>query len=247
MTRTAFIAAVVLAQSLALVSFGTAGPAAAAHHEPVVQVFTVEVSPGKLEKYRQEIKKLTGVLARLESSANLRMYQATAAGSDTGEVLVGIEYPNAAVWAADSAKTQRDAEWQKIVAGLGELRTLKSSSIWRDISSTPGQASAPGSGVLLMTGVQVKPGKLDTYRERLGSGQAILERLGLKARVRLWHADVAGPTTGAVAIGIEYPDLATYVADEANLAADPEWQKLVSGLEEIRTLGGRWLYQEITP
>lgn len=240
-----------LAMALAAIpmlgSFAAPRPAAAAHHEPVIQVVTVEVSPGKLEKYRREIEKLTGVFARLESSAKVRMWQATAAGPDVGEVLVGIEYPNAAVWAADSTKAQTDAEWQKILAGLDDLRTVKSNAIWRDVSQTPGAPSAPGSTVLLITGVQVKPGKLETYRERLASGQAILDRLGLKARVRLWHADVAGPTTGAVAVGIEYPDLATYVADEAKLAADPEWQKLLSGLEEIRTLVGRWLYQEITP
>jgi hypothetical protein len=210
-------------------------------------VVTVEVEPGKLEKYRQEIKKLTAVLARVESSGKMRMWQATAAGPDTGAVLVGLEYPNAAAWAEDSSKIQGDAEWQKIVAGLGDLRTVEGNSIWRDVSPTPGQASAPGSAVLLVTGVQVKPGKLDAYRERLANGQAIIERLGMKARMRVWQADVAGPATGSVAVGVEYPDLATYVSDQAKLSGDAEWQKLVSGLDEIRTLGGRWLYQEITP
>jgi hypothetical protein len=247
MIRSASTHVLALGLALTLVDFAAARPAAAAHHEPVIQVFTVEVAPGQLERYRQEIKKLTAVLARLASSGKMRMWQATAAGPDTGAVLVGIEYPNAAAWAADSTKIQGDAEWQKILAGLDELRTLEGSSIWRDVSQSPGQASAPSSGVLLITGVQVKPGKLDTYRQRLASGQAISERLGLKARMRAWHAELAGPTTGAVAVGVEYPDLATYVADQAKLAGDPEWQKLVSGLDEIRTLGGRSLYQEITP
>lgn len=247
MIRSASAHAVALALALTLVSFAAARQAVAAHHEPVIQAVTVQVAPGKLERYRQEAKKLMAVLARVGSSGKMRMWQATAAGPDTGAVLVVIEYPNEAAWAAESPKVQGDAEWQKILAGLDELRTLEASSIWRDVSQTPGQASGPGSGVLLVTGVQVKSGKLDTYRQRLASGQAITQRLGLKGRMRAWHAVLAGPATGSVAVGVEYPDLATYVAEQAKLAGDPEWQKLVSGLDEIRTLGGRWLYQEITP
>lgn len=242
-------AARALALGLALALTAAAAPklAAAAHHERVLQVITVEVKPGKLDRYRQEVKKLAGVLARVGSSGKLRMWEATAAGADTGSILVGIEYPNSAAWAADSAKAQGDAEWQKLLAGLDEVRTVESNAIWRDISPTPGQAAAPGSGVLVITGVQVKPGKLETYRQRIQSGQAIVKRLGAKGQLSLWQADLAGPTTGAVVVGVEYPDVASYVAEQAQLGADAEWQKLVAGLDELRTLGGRSLYQEITP
>jgi hypothetical protein len=222
-------------------------PAAAAHHEPVIQVVTVHVKPGMAERYRQEVGKLSGAMARLGGSGRIRMWQTMVGGPDAGDTLVGVEYPNAAAWAADSPKIQADAEWQNIVAGLDDLRTLESVSIWRDISPNAVQAMSPGSGVLHITGVQVKPGKLETYRERVGASQAIIERLELKGQVRMWHAELAGPDTGAVAVGVEYPDLATYVAEQAKLAADPEWQKLLSGLDEIRTLTGRWLYREITP
>jgi 2-oxo-4-hydroxy-4-carboxy--5-ureidoimidazoline (OHCU) decarboxylase len=245
MTRSIYV--FVLAVAVSLASLSAVRPAIAAHHEPVTQVVIVEVAPGKLESYRQEVKKLTAVLSRLGSSARPRMWQATAAGPNTGNVMVGLEYPNAAAWAADSAKIQRDAEWQRIVAGLDKLRTLVSSSIWRDISPNPGEASMAGAGVLLVTGVQVKPGKLDTYLQRLQTGRAILERLGLKARMRVWHAELAGPETGSVAVGVEYPDLATYVADQAKLNADAEWKKLLSGLDDLRTLSGRSLFREITP
>ncbi len=159
-----------IAVTLAVVSLSSARPAVAAHHEPVIQVVTVKVAAGKLESYRQEVKKLAAVLTRLASSGKLRMWQATAGGPDTGQVLVGIEYPNAAAWAADSTKAQNDAEWQKIVAGLDGLRTLESIAVWRDLSPTPAPASAPGSGVLLLTGVQIKPGKLTAYLERLKKG-----------------------------------------------------------------------------
>jgi hypothetical protein len=221
--------------------------AEAAHHEPVIQVVTVEVAPGKLEAYRAEVKKLAAVIGRIDPQARVRVWEATAAGEDTGQILVGVEYPNEAAWAADSAKTQGDAEWRQIVAGLTGLRTVVSTSLWRDISPGPAAGAAAGGGVLVLTGVAVQPGKLEAYRTQVGQGQAISERLGLTSQLRLWRAELAGPGTGSVAVGIQYPDLATYVAERAKLAADAEWQKLLTGLDALRSVQGRWLYREITP
>jgi hypothetical protein len=237
-----------VALALALGAVAAPQPAPAAHHEPVVQVIAVEVMPGKLEAYRAEVKKLRGVLERLGSSAVVRMWSTSVGGPDTGTVIVALEYPNRDAWAADAPKTQNDSEWQKILAGLDSLRKVESSSVWRDISPNPVQGAAPGSGsVLFLTGVTVERGKLEEYRKRVGSVQGISERLGLKGRARMWHAEVAGPNTGAVAVGTQYPDLATYSSEQAKLAGDAEWQKLLAGLDEVRTITGRWLYREITP
>lgn len=223
------------------------GAAKAAHHEPVIQVVTVEVMPGKLEAYRAEVKKLAAVVARIDAKAKVRMWEATAAGENTGQVLVGIEYANEAAWAADSAKTQADPEWKKIVAGLTGMRTLVSTSIWRDVSPSPVADSAAAGGILVLTGVEVEPGKFEDYRTRLASGRTITERIGIKGQLRLWRAEIAGTGVGSVAIGIEYPDLATYVADQAKLAGDAEWQKHFAGLDTVRTVRARSLYRDITP
>lgn len=235
------------ALALALVSLGAiaAPPAIAAHHEPVTQVVTVDVKPGQLEKYRQEVEKLMGVMERLGSKATLRMWQTTAGGPDTGNVLVGVEYPDAGSWAADGETLANDAEWQEITSGLDALRTVVSTSLWRDVSTAPGEA---GTGkVLLITGVDVKPGKLDAYREKVADLHAIAERLELGGSPRIWHAEVAGPGTGAVVVGIQHDDLADYVADRDKLAMDAEWQKLLGELDTMRTVTGRWLYRDITP
>ena len=79
------------------------------------------------------------------------------------------------------------------------------------------------------------------------SARAINERLKIPSRVRIWQADLAGTTAGALAIGSEYADVPTYVAAQEKLAADAEWQKFLAGLDDVRTVTGRWLYQEITP
>ncbi len=175
----------------------------------------------------------------------MRVWNATMAGTDAGQILAGLEYPDQATWATDSAKLQADAEWQKIQGGLSGIRTVVSNAVWLDISPKTSQSGA-GSTLVLM-GAAVKPGKLEGYRQRVGSVNAINERLKIPARIRMWQAELAGMAAGAVAIGIEYPDVPAYVAAQEKLAADAEWQKLLASLDELRTLEGRWLYQEITP
>lgn len=230
---------------LGLTMASVAVPQSAAAAQPVAQVVTVKVTPGMLEPYRQELKKVRGVQTRLASKATMRAWSTTEGGTDAGAVLVVVEYPDAAAWAADSPRLRADAEWQKLQTGLIKMRTVVSNSIWRDVSP---EASTPSAGsVLLLTGVNVKPGKLEEYRQRVGSMKAISDRLKLGGRTRMWRADVAGTDTGSVAVGIEYPDLATYVAEQDKLTGDPEWQKLLAGLDDVRTLTGRWLYREITP
>jgi hypothetical protein len=229
--------------ALALALAAVPRTAGAAHHEPVIQVVTVEIAPGKLEAYRAELKKLKAVVARIDAKATVRAWEATAAGEDSGNVLVGVEYANDAAWAAGSAKMQSDPEWLQIVGGLTGLRTVVSTSIWRDISPSP--ATGPGGSVLVLTGVEVMPGKLEAYRTLVGSARAISDRLGLKSESRLWHAELAGPNTGAVAVGITYPDLATYASDRAALSTDAGWQKLMTDLDGVRTVRSRALYREL--
>jgi uncharacterized protein YbaA (DUF1428 family) len=239
------IAALALALAPFLAGLAAPAPARAAHHEPVLQAYLVDVKPGKLDQYRGEVKKLAGVMKRVGSPAVVRMWRRTAAGPETGGVLVGVEYPNAAAWAASQPKLEADAEWKRIMSGLPAIRTLESYAIWRDISTVP---PSGGSGsVLVVTGVRVKPGRLEDYRKRVGGAATISKRLGLSGSMRMWHADLAGTLTGAVAVGVQHPDLAGYVADQAKLAGDAEWQKLLSGLTEMRTIVGRTMYVEITP
>lgn len=228
---------------LAMGSFALPQLAAAA--QPVVQVVTVKVAPGKLDQYRQELKKVSGVLTRIGSKGTLRVWNTTMGGTDAGQVLVGLEYPDLAAWAADSGKLQADAEWQKIQAGLVGVRTVVSNAVWRDVSM---DTSALGAGrTLVLTGVAVKPGKFEEYRKRAADSKAISDRLKVPGRIRVWQATLAGSATGAVAVGIEYPDVSAYVAAQEKLAADAEWQKLLASFDDLRTIEGRWLYSEITP
>lgn len=236
---------IVMTAGLALAVASFALPRAASAAGPVVQVVNVQVKPGMSEQYRQELKKVRGVMTRLGSKATLRAWNTVPGGTASGQTLVGIEYPDAAAWAADSVKLQADAEWQKIQAGLAAIRTVVSASVWRDIS--PEKSAGAGGGTLVFMGVAVKPGKLDDYLARVKSAMAISTRLGNPGRIRVWQAEFAGENAGAVGVGMEYADVASYVSAQEKLAADAEWQKAVAGLDEVRSLAGRTLYQEIAP
>lgn len=231
----------IVALALGLGSVAAPGTATA---EPVIQAVTVKVTPGKLDQYRQELKKIRAIQTRLGSKGTLRVWNITAGGADAGQVLVGLEYPDAASWAADSGKMQADAEWQKVQAGLAGVRTVVSNAVWRDISPTPSTASA--GATMVITGVETKPGKLADYLKAVASAGPINDRLKAGGRVRVWQADLAGTEAGDVVVGIEYPDLASYVSAQEKLGADSEWQKVRTSLDDLRTVSGRWLYQEIT-
>jgi len=247
MTRVSL--SLIVALSLGAAGLFPAGSAAADAHEKVLQVVTVRVEPGELDEYQKKVAKLSAVLERVGSGAVMRMWNTTQGGPDSGQILVALEYKNAAAWAADAPKVQGDSEWQDIIEDLHKIRTLEGSSMWREITPNPTAGvmkPRPGT-VLVVTGVAVKPGKLDEYTKRLETGQAISDRLKLSGKLRIWLATLAGANTGNVAVGVESPSLAAYVADQAKLRADPEWRRLIGGLGDLRTLAGRWMYQEITP
>ena len=48
-------------------------------------------------------------------------------------------------------------------------------------------------------------------------------------------------------VGIEYPSLAAFAENSTKVQADPEWQKLIAGLDDVRTVVSRSLYRERTP
>ncbi len=108
-------------------------------------------------------------------------------------------------------------------------------------------AAADQDSVLQVVAVQVNPGKLDRYLERIEKLQAISDRLEAGGTLRVWQATLAGDNAGTIIVGIEYSSLAAFAENSAKIEADAEWQKAISGLGRIRTIVSRSLYREITP
>jgi hypothetical protein len=113
--------------------------------------------------------------------------------------------------------------------------------------AVPGTAAADSDTVLQVTAVQVKAGQMDAYLARVKQLQAIIKRLGTSGTTRVWEATLSGDDTGTVVVGVEYPSLASYAESTAKVSADPEWQKLMAGLDDMRTVVSRSLYRERTP
>ncbi len=246
MSRIPMLSAFVLA--LLIGGAGVPQPAAAGHHEPVTMAIAVDVDSDEIDEYTERVGKLNGIMKRLGAAGTVRMWRPQLAGpAAAGNVLVGIEYPNPAAWAAAQSVLQGDAEYNKVLDGLDEIRRIVNSGLWTDITPanvTPGVKSGP---VLTITTVEVKPGKLEDYRKRVADAQGMVERLGLSMRLRMWRATIAGQATGSIVIGFEHPDLNAFVNDRAKMQADEEWRRFIAGLDAVRTLGGTSLYREITP
>jgi hypothetical protein len=101
--------------------------------------------------------------------------------------------------------------------------------------------------VLSSVAVRVNPGQMNDYLARIDKLRAISERLGTSNTMRVWQATAAGETTGAVVVGLLYKDLATYAADTTKFQGDAEWQKLIGGLDDVRTIVSMGLAQNVGP
>jgi hypothetical protein len=83
--------------------------------------------------YTAELMKVKPMLERLGSDAKLRIWQARFAGSDTGTVVVTVEYADMATLVADNARAMADAEYAEWLAGLSKLRKIVSDSTYVEL------------------------------------------------------------------------------------------------------------------
>jgi hypothetical protein len=80
----------------------------------VVQVFQFRVTQGKAVEFNAQVTEAKKIQERLGGS--VRVWQATAAGPNTGLVSYVVEHKGLAEFAAFSDKLAADATWQAFVA-----------------------------------------------------------------------------------------------------------------------------------
>jgi hypothetical protein len=85
------------------------------------------------------------------------------------------------------------------------------------------------------------------YVKQIEQGQALLKKMGSPSILRVWRARFAGDSAGAVVVSIEYPDMVTFANEDKKVAADPEYQAWLKGLNKIRKVVSDSLYEELTP
>ena len=97
---------------------GAAQAQSTGQHRPVRDVLIAETN-GDLTKFLAFIKRIEGVNQRLRLGAELRVFRATFAGSQTGEVYVYWELPNFVRFAEVETKLHDDPEYRSILAEMG--------------------------------------------------------------------------------------------------------------------------------
>jgi hypothetical protein len=108
---------------------------------PILRVVTVDVHDD-VDAFAHELHRGRPILDRCGIEANVRAWQATYAGADTGKVIVTLEFADFAAFArSEEAYTRAtsDAEFNAWAGRLALIRSLTSDSLHSEVAS----AAAP--------------------------------------------------------------------------------------------------------
>jgi len=92
----------------------------------VVETEDVAAYVAQIEKGRELLKKAGG-------SGKIRIWQASFAGPNTGNLVVAVEFENLQALAADNAKMSEDADVQAWLKELSAIRTIVSDSVYNEL------------------------------------------------------------------------------------------------------------------
>lgn len=124
MKRNTAMAVVILLAVFALSS------AAFAQKGTVLRVVVVKTD--NVATYAQEIEKGRQLMKGMGVQAEIRVWQAKFAGPEAGAVVVSIEYPNMAAFAAADAKLNASSEYQSWIKSLDKIRKIVSDSLYSE-------------------------------------------------------------------------------------------------------------------
>lgn len=83
------------------------------------------------------------------------------------------------------------------------------------------------------------------YLKEIERGRELMKKAGMTGQIRVWRARFAGENAGAIAVGVEYSDLATFAAEDKKLQTDPELSTWLKGLDKFRKIVSDSLYEEL--
>ncbi|HQX25375.1 MAG TPA: hypothetical protein PLC02_14185 [Pseudomonadota bacterium] len=94
----------------------------------VVVVQTTDVAA-----YTKELAQVQAHMTRLGGTATIRAWRARFAGSDTGSIVVSVEYKDMADFAAIDAKMRDDAANVATMKNMDAIRTIISDSLYDEL------------------------------------------------------------------------------------------------------------------
>ena len=108
------------------------GVSQAAHAQKTTVLRVVRIQTDDVATYLKGLEQGKSIMKKLGLTQNLRVWRAQFAGPDAGSVVVAIEYPDMASFAAAEAKTSADPDYQEWLKGMLKVRKVVSDSIYRE-------------------------------------------------------------------------------------------------------------------
>ena len=97
----------------------------------VMRVVVVQTSD--VAAYTKELAQVQAHMTRLGGGATIRSWRARFAGSDTGSIVVSVEYKDMAEFAAIDAKMRDDAANVATMKNMDAIRTIISDSLYDEL------------------------------------------------------------------------------------------------------------------
>jgi len=97
----------------------------------VMRVVVVQTSD--VAAYTKELAQVQAHMTRLGGTATIRSWRARFAGSDTGSIVVSVEYKDMAEFAAIDAKMRDDAANVATMKNMDAIRTIVSDSLYDEL------------------------------------------------------------------------------------------------------------------
>ena len=108
------------------------GMSQAAHAQKSTVLRVVRIQTDDIAVYMKGLDQGKSIMNKLGLTQNLRVWRAQFAGPETGNVVVAIEYPDMAAFAAAEAKTSADPEYQEWLRSMMKVRKIVSDSTYRE-------------------------------------------------------------------------------------------------------------------
>ena len=109
------------------------GASSAAFAQKATVLRVVVVKTENVAAYVQELEKGKELMKKLGVQGQVRVWQARFAGPEAGAVVVSVEYPSMAAFAADDAKVSASSEYQAWIKGLDRIRKIVSDSLYGEL------------------------------------------------------------------------------------------------------------------
>jgi glutamine cyclotransferase len=104
---------------------------ATAADKAVARVVVVETTDAAA--YLQALEQGRAILKSIGSTGTVRVYRARFAGPETGTIVVAVEYPSLAAFAADEPRISGSAEYQAWLKSLDKVRKIVSDSLYQEL------------------------------------------------------------------------------------------------------------------